>query len=247
MKIGLTPSQLDMEWQLHLKKSTGPCRSARLTCLHSFRDANPFTLPWALGAAEAEGRRVWLAEQVELPASSICPPRSPAVARHATVTMLTTLCFLRPRKSGPATPWVLVILQLTHAKRRRLQTKKGRTTSQAGREASGAATPGFLALRPLCAVMPPTMFREFLLPVAARKLSLWVASPGVLSQPPLTRGSVFRVAAPLFVLPFVKRQEATDPQSPKGGSQRACHTKGAHPTASGRLGTEAVIKQSALL
>ena len=46
---------------------------------------------------------MWLVEQVELLASSICPPRSPAVASHATVTMLTTLCFLLSRKSGPAT------------------------------------------------------------------------------------------------------------------------------------------------
>ena len=40
---------------------------------------------------------MWLAEQVELLASSIYPPRSPAVASQATVTMLTTLCFLLPR------------------------------------------------------------------------------------------------------------------------------------------------------
>ena len=30
-------------------------------------------------------------------------------------------------------------------------------------------------------------------------------------------------------------QEATDPQSPKGGGQRACHGRGAQPTASGQL------------
>ena len=39
-------------------------------------------------------------------------------------------------------------------------------------------------------------------------------------------------------------QVATDPQSPEGGSQRACPTRGAHPTASGRLGTVALLKQT---
>ena len=45
----------------------------------------------------------------------------------------------------------------------------------------------------------------------------------VFGSPPLTRSAI------------VRWQEATDPQSPEGGSQRACHTEGAHPTASGRL------------
>ena len=35
--------------------------------------------------------------EVRVLASSICPPRSPAVASHASVTTLTTLCFLIPR------------------------------------------------------------------------------------------------------------------------------------------------------
>ena len=35
-------------------------------------------------------------------------------------------------------------------------------------------------------------------------------------------------------------QVATDPQSPEGGSQGACPTRGAHPTASGLFGTMAV-------
>ena len=87
--------------------------------------------------------------------------------------------------------------------------------------------------------MPPTMFREFLLPVAVRKLSLWVASPGVLSQP-LCHVVGLWVAAPLFV-PLLPWQEATDPQSPKGGSQRACHARCAHSTASGRHETVALI------
>ena len=75
------------------------------------------------------GTRVWLAEQVELLASSIYPPRSPAVASHAPVTMLTTLCFLLPRNSGPATR-VLAFLLLPQQlatrtpQRRVLQTGK---------------------------------------------------------------------------------------------------------------------------
>ena len=36
--------------------------------------------------------------EVRVLASSICPPRSPAVASHASITTLTTLCFLLPRK-----------------------------------------------------------------------------------------------------------------------------------------------------
>ena len=42
-------------------------------------------------------------------------------------------------------------------------------------------------------------------------------------------------------------QEATDPQSQEGGSQRACHTTGAHPTAFGRHEGVALIEQTALL
>ena len=87
--IGLTPSQLHIERQLHLKRVLDMS-----TTTHILE-------PWE--AAEAEGRRVWLAEQVELLASGVYPPRSPAVASHAPVTMLTTLCSLLPRSIGPAT------------------------------------------------------------------------------------------------------------------------------------------------
>ena len=54
--------------------------------------------PW--GSAEAEGRGMWLAAKVENLASSTCPPRSPAVVSHASITTLTTLCFLTPRHGG---------------------------------------------------------------------------------------------------------------------------------------------------
>ena len=43
--IGLTPSQLDMEWQPHLKQMFWTVQERRLTSLHSFLDANPFTQP----------------------------------------------------------------------------------------------------------------------------------------------------------------------------------------------------------
>ena len=46
---------------------------------------------------------MWLAEQVELLASSIYPPRSPAVASHTTVTMLTTL-LLAPQRADQQPP-----------------------------------------------------------------------------------------------------------------------------------------------
>ena len=48
------------------------------------------------------------------------------------------------------------------------------------------------------------------------------------------------VTWPVFGSPLLRTvchctgQVATDPQSPEGGSQRACPTRGAHPTASGR-------------
>ena len=49
---------------------------------------------------------MWLAAKVENLASSIWPPRSPAVATHVSVTMFTTLCFINPscdaRFSGTA-------------------------------------------------------------------------------------------------------------------------------------------------
>ena len=35
-----------------------------------------------------------------------------------------------------------------------------------------------------------------------------------------------------------------DPQSPKGGGQRACHTEGAHPTASGRRKEVVLFRQT---
>ena len=64
------------------------------------------------------------------------------------------------------------------------------------------------------------------------RFSLWVASPGVLSQLPASLGR-FMGRRPFVRSTIARWQEATDPQSPKGGSQRARHTWGAHPTASG--------------
>ena len=60
--------------------------------------------------------------------------------------------------------------------------------------------------------------------VAVRSLSLRDASPGSESSPP-GRLSGRRPCARSAI---ARRQEATDQQSPKGGSQRACHTRGAH-------------------
>ena len=57
--------------------------------------------------------------------------------------------------------------------------------------------------------------------VAVRKLSLWVASLGDMSQPPLTPGR-FLGRRPLSSFRHCTGQVATDPRSPKGGSQRGC-------------------------
>ena len=111
-------------------------------------------------------------------------------------------------------------------------------------ETSGAATPG-ISFRPLCAVMTPTLISVYFLTVAVGSHALWGASPGVMSEPPASLVG-FWVAA-LSRSTTDRWQEATDPQSPEGGSQRACHTRGAHPTASGRHEGVALIEQTALL
>ena len=79
--------------------------------------------------------------------------------------------------------------------------------------------------------------------VAVRPHSLRDASPGSESSPP----GRFSGRRPRARSAIARWQEATDPQSPEGGSQRACHTEGAHPTASGRREGVALIKQSEML
>ena len=110
-------------------------------------------------------------------------------------------------------------------------------------EVSGAATPGFLFPLPFVHWGPPVW--RVLLHVAVGKHSLWVASPGVMSELPASLVG-FWVSA-LSRSTVARWQEATDPQSPEGGSQRACHTRSAHTTASGRLEGVALIEQTALL
>ena len=67
--------------------------------------------------------------------------------------------------------------------------------------------------------------------MAVGSRSLWVASPGAMSQPPASLGRFLGHRS--FVRSTTARwQEATDPQSTKGGSQRACHTRRTHTTAS---------------
>ena len=67
--------------------------------------------------------------------------------------------------------------------------------------------------------------------------------PGSYESAPCVTWSVFG-SPPLRTVRHCTGQVATDPQSPKGGSQRACPTRGAHPTASGRRGTVALLKQT---
>ena len=43
---------------------------------------------------------MWLTKKVRELASNTCPPRSPAVVSHASITTSTTLCFLAPRHGG---------------------------------------------------------------------------------------------------------------------------------------------------
>ena len=89
-------------------------------------------------------------------------------------------------------------------------------------------------------LLQPTLIREYHLFLAVRPQSLRDASPGSESSP-LGRSLGRRPCARSAI---VRWEEATDPQSPEGGSQRACHTEGAHPTASGRFSTVALFKQS---
>ena len=89
-------------------------------------------------------------------------------------------------------------------------------------------TLGSLGPLPSCALMPPTLFRELLFSVAVGPPSLWFASPGVLSQPPASLGR-FWGRRPFVRSTIAPWQEATDPQSPEGGSQRACTHGGCPP------------------
>ena len=99
-------------------------------------------------------------------------------------------------------------------------------------EANGAATAltscaALLVLGPppFCALMPPTL--RVLVFAAVGSRSLWVASPGVMSQP-LCAWSVLG-SPPLCTVRHCTGQVATDPQYPEGGSQRACHHGGCPP------------------
>ena len=76
--------------------------------------------------------------------------------------------------------------------------------------------------------------------MAVGSLSLWVASPGVLSQPPASLGGCW--VAALSRSTIARWQEATDPQSLKGVS--GPDTLGCHPTASGLVSRVAVGPQS---
>ena len=85
----------------------------------------------------------------------------------------------------------------------------------------------------------PTLVREYLLVGSGSWASVSLGcQPGSYESAPFFAWSV--PGSP----PFSTVQVATDPESPKGGSQRACPTRGAHPTASGRLSTVALFKQS---
>ena len=95
------------------------------------------------------------------------------------------------------------------------------------------------------ALMQPTLVREYLCQLRGSYQGRFLfGMPARGPSRPLLVG--FRVAA-LDSVRHCTGQVATDPQSPEGGSQRACHTEGAHPTASGRFATVALFKQSALL
>ena len=100
------------------------------------------------------------------------------------------------------------------------------------------ATPGSLGPLPFHAMVflgpspsgNTTLVREYLF-VAVGPHSLRDASPGSESSP--SSDGRFWGRRPLVRSTIVGWQEATDPQSPEGGGQGACHIEGAHPTASG--------------
>ena len=96
---------------------------------------------------------------------------------------------------------------------------------------------------PLFALMQSTLVREY--PVWWQLGLILFGMPARGPSRPHLVG--FRGRRPCARSTIVRWQEATDPQSPEGGSQRACHTEGAHPTASGRGEGVALMKQSALL
>ena len=64
------------------------------------RAAQSITTFGTLEASGGRGEESVAGGEVRVLASSICPPRSPAVASHASITTLTTLCFLIPRMVG---------------------------------------------------------------------------------------------------------------------------------------------------
>ena len=88
-----------------------------------------------------------------------------------------------------------------------------------------------VSLPPLPLVQYPRWFEStFWSQVAVGPLFLRDARPRSESSPP----GRFLGRRPCTRSAIVRWQEATDPQSADFGSQRACHTEGAHPTASGR-------------
>ena len=93
-------------------------------------------------------------------------------------------------------------------------------------------------------LMQPTLLREYLFVLGSQGAFSLGCQPGSSESAPCVTRSI--LGSPLLFVrsAIVRWQEATDPQSPKGGSQRACPTWGAHPTASGRLSTVALFKQS---
>ena len=95
---------------------------------------------------------------------------------------------------------------------------------------------GVFGSPPLGAI--PTLVREYLLDTSLAAFSLG-CQPGSYESAPCVTWSVIGTP-PLRTVSHCTGQVATDPQSPKGGSQRACPTRGAHPTASGLHGTVAV-------
>ena len=72
--------------------------------------------------------------------------------------------------------------------------------------------------------------------------SLWVASQRSESSPCSKRR--FWGRRPFARSTIARWQEATEPQSPEGGGQRACHTEGAHPMASGRRKEVVLFRQT---
>ena len=200
------------------------------------------------------------AEPVELLASvSIRPVPEPGGRQPRNRHDVFDPLLLAPQKERTSNLlWVFVFLLLTLANWRRLWTKIGNRSSPAGRpphEKAVAATTCRSQWRRDARDLGPsnTLRRDathtdmIVLPSCSSKEAVSLGcQPGSYESAYLVAWSVLG-RRPFARSTIARWQEATDPQSPEGRWSAGLLHEGAHPTASGRHGTVALIKQTALL